>query len=160
MKENKLIEDIIKDKIKLIEAYMSEVEKTFQSTNIMAKALTEKSLEIAEEDIIKSDEFLDYQKEVFRDSLLKEEGNSVLKDLFSLIKCCSLIGVEFSEEIKNLIESKEYLKEAKESDKIFTLGKLGNLEERESGAYEKELQLFIENVKEEINAIGRNTNSN
>lgn len=160
MKESKLLEDIINSKIELIDAIAGEVNESFQALALKHKSVSEKSLEVSETELFDTEEFYEYQVAVFRDELLKTEGNAVLKDVLSLIKACELVEIEFSEELKEKIKEKEYLKEETPS-RIFVLdNKTKTLREREEGAYEKALQDFLENVKEEVDAIRRNTNTN
>ena len=91
--------------------------------------------------------------------MLKSEGNTVLKEVLALIKICELVEIKFSEELKEKIKEREYLK-AEETSPIFILSKHGKLQEKEEGAYNKALQDFLEKVKEEVDAIRGNTNTN
>ena len=159
MKEIKLLEDIIKNKLKFIDAIAKEVNESLQALALKHKAVSEKALEVSEDELFDTEEFLEYQEVSFRDELLKTEGNNELKEVLSLLKACEIIGLEFSEELKKEIQEREYLK-AEEPQPVFVLNKIGVLEEREEGSYNKALQNFLERVKEEVDAIRGNTNTN
>lgn len=160
MKENKILGDLIKNNIKLIDAYVAEIEEVFQSLNLLHKKVSEKALEVLEDELFDTEEFLEYQSEAFRDELLKKEAEILLKEVVNTRKIADLIGVELSEELKEMISTKEYLVNVIEPKKVFVLNKLGKLEEREKGLYNEKLQEFITNVKKEVDAIRGNKGTN
>lgn len=159
MKKDSGIDSIIEKRIKDIDVFLNEIEEVNKNIPLIAKIVSDKMTESIDEgiNIYETDEYKKYSIEAIRLDLLMKEANNILTEVVYILKSATILNIEFSDETKKLVESKEYIdqKMSATSNNMFIVNKFDKIEEKSKGTFEKYVDetLKSEVVKNMIDAF-------